>query len=104
MPSLIILIILSLVMFCFYRVRAMKIREPYRKKYTTAKASVGLGAFLLFFGANRLFIRPTAVTAIICGIFILYGLFIILYSFRELKYYLPKVVEEARKTSVNNGR
>jgi len=94
-------------MFIFYRIRAWQIRAPFRKKWTVTKANIGLGAFLIFFGVNRLFIQHSAITLIICGIFILYGIFIVIYSIKAYKYYWPRMVAEARgaaSSAANNDQ
>jgi amino acid transporter len=105
-PTFIILIILSLFMFIFYRIRAWQMRAPFRKKWTITKANIGLGAFLIFFSVNRLFIHPSTITAIICGVFVLYGIFIVMYSIKAYRYYWPRMVDEAKAsaTSVNSGQ
>ncbi|MGV3488678.1 MAG: YtpI family protein [Tuberibacillus sp.] len=108
MPTFIILIILSLMMFLFYRIRAWQIRAPYKKKWTVTKANMGLGAFLIFFGINRLFIQASTLSAVICGLFILYGIFIVSASIKSYRYYWPRMVEEAKRSasssSANNGQ
>ncbi|WP_027724086.1 YtpI family protein [Tuberibacillus calidus] len=104
MPTFIILIILSFAMFIYYRIRAWQIHAPYKKKWTVTKANMGLGAFMFFFGLNRLFIQASALSAIVCGVFILYGLFIIYYSIKAYRYYWPRMVEESRRSVTSNGQ
>ena len=104
MPTFIILIFLSLFMFLFYRIRAWQIRAPFKKKWTITKANIGLGAFLLFFGVNRIFIHPTTITFIICGVFMVYGIFVVIFSIKAYRYYWPRMVDEDRKSTISSGQ
>ncbi|MFC4618265.1 YtpI family protein [Camelliibacillus cellulosilyticus] len=105
MPTFIILIVLSFILFLFYRIKAFRINQPYRKKWTITKAKICLGVFLIVFGGNWLFVHPSTITAVICGIFILYGIFIVIYSIKEYRFYWPRMVEEAkRQSTVNSDR
>ncbi|GGE52087.1 hypothetical protein GCM10011391_33620 [Pullulanibacillus camelliae] len=105
MPTLIIFIVFSLIMLLFYWFKGWMTDAPYRKRWTFSKAKIALGCFLLFFGANRLFVSSKAITLIICILFIVYGLFIIYYSYKQYRYYTAKMLEEASQgQGINNDR
>ncbi|MFC7393663.1 YtpI family protein [Scopulibacillus cellulosilyticus] len=107
MPTFIILIVLALAMFVFYRIKVWRTHEPYKKLWTSSKANIALGAFLFFFGLNRIFFRPSTISFIICAIFILYGAFIIYSGIKAFRHYLPLAVKEAEdnyRESINNGQ
>ncbi|GGH86720.1 ABC-type bacteriocin/lantibiotic exporter with double-glycine peptidase domain [Pullulanibacillus pueri] len=98
MPTLIVFIVLSAIMTLFYWFKGWMTDAPYRKKWTFSKARIGLGAFLFFFGANRIFISSTTLTMIVCAIFMLYGIFIVYFSIKTYRFYTMKMIEEANQS------
>ena len=97
MPTLIVFIIFSAIMTLFYWGKGWMVDAPYRKKWTFLKGKITLGAFLFFFGANRLFLSHTTITYIICGLFMLYGLYIVYFGIRNYRFYTMKMIEETEQ-------
>ncbi|HSU79689.1 MAG TPA: YtpI family protein [Candidatus Angelobacter sp.] len=91
MPTIVVFIVLSAVLFFLYRFRAISIKNQWEKKLTVAKANIAMGVFLISFGLNRLFLHPQTVTFVISGLFILYGLFFTYDHVRRSKYYYFEV-------------
>jgi hypothetical protein len=87
MPTIVVFIVLSAILFLLYRFRALSVKNEWEKKFTLAKANIAMGVFLISFGLNRLFLHPQTVTYVISGIFILYGLFFTYDHIRRSKYY-----------------
>ncbi|MBM7644805.1 amino acid transporter [Scopulibacillus daqui] len=107
MPTFIILIVLALMAFIFYRIKVWRIQEPYKKLWTSSKAHIAMGAFLFFFGLNRILFRPSKISIIVCAIFMLYGAFIIYSGIKAFRHYLPLAVKEAEdnyRETANNGQ
>ena len=75
MPFLVLLIILSLTFYVFYKIKFVRSRLPMEKKYLSGKSGIALGLFVGLFGINQLFLHPSTITYIIGGIFILLGFF-----------------------------
>lgn len=91
MPTIVVFIVLSAVLFLLYRFRATSIKNEWMKKLTLAKANIAMGVFLISFGLNRLFLHPQTVTFVISGIFILYGLFFTYDHVQRSKYYYYEI-------------
>ncbi|TCP32080.1 YtpI-like protein [Scopulibacillus darangshiensis] len=107
MPTLIILIIMSFIIFAFFRIKAWRTKEPFKKQWTLSKAHAALGSFLLLFGINRLFVGHGTIVIIVCAVFILYGAFFVYGGIRAYRHYFPLAVQEAEekyKQSLNNGQ
>lgn len=96
MPALYILIIIALSMYVFYRIKAWRTQSPMLKHWISSKAQISLGAFLILFGINRLFLTLSTLIFIISVIFILLGAIYLVYSIKAYKFYLPRAIEEAK--------
>lgn len=92
----VLLIIVSFVFYFYYKTKQFRATLPIRKKWYGATAALCLGAFMLFFGINQLFIFQTAVTYIIAGIFIVLGLAMMVTNYKAAKHYHQFVEEESR--------
>ena len=90
------LIILSIVLYFYYKTKQFRATLPIRKKWYASTASMFLGSFLLFFGINQLVSFSGMVTYIISGIFILLGLALMVYNFKASRHYHKFVAEETR--------
>lgn len=95
MPILVTLIVLSLGIYLFYKIKMVRTKMPMEKKWISGKSSIALGAFVALFGFNQLFLFQTSVTYIIAAVFILVGLFSIWGGYKMYKFYLPHAIEEA---------
>lgn len=90
------LIILSIVLYFYYKTKQFRTALPIRKKWYASTASMFLGSFLVFFGINQLVSFSGAVTYIISGVFIVLGLGLIVYHFKAARHYHKFVAEETR--------
>jgi len=95
MPILVTLIVLSLGVYLFYKIKSVRTRMPMEKKWISGKSSVALGAFVALFGINQLFLFHTTITYIIAAVFIFVGLYSIWGGYKMYKFYLPHAIEEA---------
>lgn len=68
---------------------------PIRKKMYASMAGASLGGLLLFFGLNQLVLFDKVITYVIAAIFILLGLYVLVYNYRAYKHYSQFVIEEA---------
>lgn len=102
MPTIVVFIVLSAVLFLLYRFRAVSIKNEWVKKLTLSKAYIAMGVFLISFGLNRLFLHPHTVTYVISGIFILYGLFFTYDHVRRSKYYYFEIKrQQGSRSGIN---
>ena len=91
----VVIIVICLVFYLFYKVKSIRSHLPMEKKWISGKSSIALGAFVLFFGINQLFLFQSTMTYIIAGVFILIGGFSIMGGYKMYKFYLPYAIEEA---------
>lgn len=96
MPILAILIVISFVFYFYLKVKYVRSKRPIERKWISAKSSISLGAFVLFFGINQWFIYATTTSLIIGIIFALFGLGSIIAGIRAYRYYLPLATKEAQ--------
>ncbi len=93
---LVLLIVLSFVFYFYFKTKQLRNELPIAKKWYANRALVALGSLLFFFGINQLSLFSSAITFIISGLFIVLGLFTMVYYFRVAKHYGQFVEEELR--------
>ncbi|PLR98130.1 YtpI family protein [Bacillus sp. T33-2] len=101
MPVLALLIMLSLALYVFYKIKYVRSNRPAEKKWISAKSSIALGLFVALFGLNQLFLFQTAMTYIVAGIFIFLGSLSVWAGFKSYKFYLPDAAKEAQDARNN---
>lgn len=87
-------IIVSFVWYFYFKTKQLRTSLPIRKKWFAAKASLCLGAFLVFFGLNYIIIYPTSVTYVISALFVLLGAYFMYHNYKASKHYSQFVDEE----------
>lgn len=98
MPTLIILIVVSIVLYFFYKVKAFRTKRVIERNWINTKASIALGSFLVFFGINQIFLRYDSIVALVVSIiFILLGLANVVLGYKAYRHYLPLAIEEAEQ-------
>ncbi|WP_042345365.1 YtpI family protein [Bacillus massiliigorillae] len=95
MPVLVILIIIALAFYVFYKTKYFRTKWPMERKWLSAKSSMALGAFVALFGINQLFIFQTTTTYIVATIFIIIGGLSLWSGSKAYKFFLPLAIEEA---------
>lgn len=91
---LVALIVITFVWYFYFKTKQFRTPLPIRKKWFGAKASVCLGAFLLFFGINFIIIYQSSVTYVVAGLFILLGGYFTYHNVKVAKHYGQFVEEE----------
>ncbi|WP_261133248.1 YtpI family protein [Bacillus sp. Marseille-Q3570] len=94
MPVFIIIIVLSISLYIFYKIKEFRVKAPYEKKWTKSKANIALGVFIGIFGLNRLFINESTYDLVIGGVFLVLGLINAFMGYKAYKYFLPLAIEE----------
>ncbi|MGM0874892.1 MAG: YtpI family protein [Bacillota bacterium] len=97
MPVLVVLIIITLAFYVYYKAKAYRSSKPIEKQWISSKSSISLGLFVAFFGVNQLFLYRSSLSLIVGIIFLLIGLGSSWAGYRAYKNYLPKVVKEAQQ-------
>jgi hypothetical protein len=96
MPILIILIIISLSFYAYFKMKYFRVKEVMHKKWVSAKSSIALGAFIVFFALNQMIVEPSKIAIIIGIVFLVVGGGSIWAGVKAYRYYLPRVIEEAQ--------
>ncbi|RSK28146.1 hypothetical protein EJF36_15355 [Bacillus sp. HMF5848] len=95
MPVLVVFIVLSFVMYLFYKTKQFRTQKPMERKWISGKASIALGVFVLVFGLNTFFIYQSGVSYFIGSMFILIGGLSAVNGYKVYKYFLPHAIAEA---------
>jgi len=94
MPVLVILIIISLSLYVYYKVKYVRSTKPIEKKWLSSKSSIALGLFVGLFGINTLFLYQSLTTYIVGPIFIIIGFLSAWAGYKAYKHYHPFVLKE----------
>ncbi|OCA91374.1 hypothetical protein A8F94_05820 [Bacillus sp. FJAT-27225] len=95
MPVLVFIIIFSLALYVYFKVKYVRSRRPAERLWLTSKSGIALGTFVMAFGINQLFLFQTTVTYIVAAIFIFLGAINIWSGIKSYKFYLPHAIKEA---------
>lgn len=87
-------IVISFVFYFYFKTKQIRNNLPIAKKWYANSALVSLGSLLFFFGLNQLILFPSTITYVISGLFIIMGLFTMVYYYRVAKHYGQFVQEE----------
>jgi hypothetical protein len=98
MPVFVILIVLSLSFYVFYKIKFFQAKKPMEKQWISTKSSIALGLFVFFFGLNQLFLFRSTVSLIVGIIFILIGALSSWAGYKAYKHYYPLAVKEAEES------
>ncbi|MUK86862.1 hypothetical protein GMD78_00405 [Ornithinibacillus sp. L9] len=82
-----ILIVLSLVLYVYYKVAILKTKDGLTQAYFNAKSRICLGSFILLFGINQYIFYGTRISLFIGIIFIFLGGIQVVRGFKETKHY-----------------
>jgi ABC-type bacteriocin/lantibiotic exporter with double-glycine peptidase domain len=97
MPVLVVIIVISLAFYAYFKVKAYRSTKSIEKRWIAAKSSIALGLFVASFGLNQLFLYRSTLSLIVGVIFVLIGIGSSWAGFRAYKHYLPQVVKEAQE-------
>ncbi|WML47307.1 YtpI family protein [Neobacillus sp. PS3-34] len=102
MPTFVILIVISLAFYVFYKIKFVRSSRPVEKKWLSSKSSIALGIFVSIFGINQVFLYQTTLTYIIAAIFLIIGGLSIWSGIKAYQHYLPYAIEEAENFGKQN--
>lgn len=81
------LIVISVVMYIYYKVAILKTKEILTQKYYNAMARIFLGTFLISFAINQYLAAQIKIVLLISIVFTILGLIQIVAGFRRAKHY-----------------
>ena|SRR5690625_3302026 len=82
-----IFIMISIVMYIYYKVAILKTKDKLSQKYINAKSRIFLGTFLIFFGINQYIAYQTRIVLFISIVFLILGVIQSIDGFKEAKHY-----------------
>lgn len=104
MPILIILIISSLSLYVYYKILYFRTNREIERRWLSAKSTIALGAFVAFFGMNRIFISRETLPLIISIIFIVIGSLSIVSGIRVYRFYTSRIEEDLQNKTIKHGQ
>ncbi|MFD1019024.1 YtpI family protein [Thalassobacillus hwangdonensis] len=81
------LILISLVLYIYYKVAIIRTSEPLIQHLHNSKARILLGSFIFFFGINQYLFYETQLSLFVAIIFILIGIFQMYSGWKRLRHY-----------------
>ncbi|GEK34715.1 YtpI family protein [Kurthia sibirica] len=90
-----VFIILAVVSYLYFKTKQFRTALPIRKKWYQNRAGQSLGAFVMLFGINQIVLYQSAITIIVCIIFIALGSLTIAHYSKRVKHYGQFIKEEA---------
>lgn len=90
-------IIVTAVFYLYFKTRQFRTTRmlPIHKKMYASMAGASLGGFILSFGLNQIVLFDKIAIYITSVIFILLGLYVLVFNYRAYKHYIQFVEEEA---------
>ncbi|MBM7597712.1 hypothetical protein JOC34_000069 [Virgibacillus halotolerans] len=82
-----IIIVLSLVLYVYYKVAILKTRDALTQAYYNAKSRLCLGSFVFFFGINQYIFYLTRLSLFIGIIFLIFGGMQMYVGFKQVRHY-----------------
>ncbi|HEY4601077.1 MAG TPA: YtpI family protein [Cerasibacillus sp.] len=82
-----ILIVVSIVLYIYYKVAILKSKDILTQKYFNGRAHSCLGIFILTFGINQYLSYQTKISLIVGIVFILIGGAQLIHGFKVAKHY-----------------
>ncbi|WP_233275767.1 YtpI family protein [Salibacterium aidingense] len=96
-PFFIIILVVALAMYIFYKVKAVRAGAPAFRKWVQAKANISLGLFMAAFGGNLLVSVRDTIDIIVGAVFLAVGAVNVIFGYRAYRMYTPYAAEEAEK-------
>lgn len=92
-PIFVTIVVVSFILYFYFKVRILTKKEPVYMHYTNAKARMCLGVFITTFGMNQYYIYQTKLALFICIIFIVLGIAQFVYGFKLWKHYRNEILK-----------
>ena len=97
---LIAIIIISLVIFVYFKVQQARVIGPVQKGWYAAKSSISVGIFFIAFGVNSYNSLGSTVAAYVALLFVVFGLINVYFGIKNHRALSPiarKELEEEKK-------
>ncbi|WP_157812132.1 YtpI family protein [Alteribacter populi] len=92
-----IVIVVSLILFVYYKVQQVKATGLMEKRWYGAKGSIAVGIFIAIFGLNAMINFGTSIATFVGVIFIIYGGINVFFGIKNYQTFLPYAKQEAEE-------
>ncbi|ASF40147.1 MULTISPECIES: YtpI family protein [Halobacillus] len=82
-----VLILVSLVLYIYYKVMIVRTKDPLTQDYLNSKSKIFLGSFIFFFGINQYMFYETKLSLFIGILFLALGIFQTKEGWKAAKHY-----------------
>lgn len=82
-----IIIVLSVVLYIYYKVAILKTTDNLKKSYFNAKSHICLGGLVFFYGINQYIFYETRLSLFIGIVFVIIGGMQLTFGWKETKHY-----------------
>ncbi|ASK62974.1 hypothetical protein CFK37_12885 [Virgibacillus phasianinus] len=82
-----IIILLSIVLYVYYKVAILRTKDKLTQAYFNAKSRICLGSFVFFFAVNQYLFYQTKISLFIGIVFLVLGYLQLSRGFKEVKHY-----------------
>lgn len=94
-----ILIIVSFVMYVYYKVMILRDRDPLKQEIKNAKARIALGVFIGVFGVNQYLFYETTLALIIAIVFLFFGILQGYNGYKRFAHYRAEFANRAESNA-----
>ncbi|MBH0230142.1 YtpI family protein [Halobacillus yeomjeoni] len=91
-------IVISLVLYIYYKVMIIRTKDPLTQDYLNSKSKVFLGSFIFFFGINQYVFYQTKLSLFIGLLFLVLGIFQAQSGWKASKHYRKEYQKLQSKT------
>ncbi|MFC0522340.1 YtpI family protein [Pontibacillus salicampi] len=96
-----IIIVLSFVIYFYFKVAIWRRKDPLTQEYTNAKARIALGIFMTAFGINQYAALQSKLALYICIVFLLFGVTQLVYGYKTTRFYGKQLKERMEQESTS---
>ncbi len=93
-----VLILVSLVLYIYYKVMIFRSNDPLTQEYLNSKSKIFLGSFILFFGINQYVFYQTKLSLFVGIVFVLIGVFQAQLGWKASRHYQAEYQKHQTRT------
>ncbi|WP_226583709.1 YtpI family protein [Halobacillus litoralis] len=93
-----ILILVSLVLYIYYKVMVVRADDPLTQEYLNSKSKIFLGSFVFFFAINQYVFYQTQLSLFIGIVFLVLGIFQVRLGWKASRHYQAEYRKHETRT------
>ncbi|MFC7320327.1 YtpI family protein [Halobacillus campisalis] len=91
-------ILVSFVLYIYYKVMVLRTKDPLTQEYLNSKAKIFLGVFIFVFGINQYLFYETRLSLFIGILFLILGVFQFRLGFKASRHYKNEYAKLRQKS------